>query len=43
VGHRDPSTTAIYAAYASNKEEVAMAGRAFANPLSSRRLHMPAA
>jgi integrase len=34
MGHQQPSTTAIYAHYAPNEEEVAMADRAFATPLS---------
>lgn len=34
MGHRDSSTTAIYADHAPNEEEVAMADRAFADPLA---------
>ncbi len=34
MGHRDFATTEIYADYVPNAEEVAMADRAFADPLS---------
>jgi len=34
MGHRDPSTTAIYSDYMPNEREVEMADRAFTHPLS---------
>jgi integrase len=37
MGHRDFATTEIYADYVPNAEEVAMADRAFANPLTTQR------
>ena len=37
TGHRDFATTEIYADYVPNAEEVAMADRAFANPLTAQR------
>ncbi len=40
MGHRQPGTTAIYAHYAPNEEEVAMADRAFATPRMTRRVNL---
>ena len=37
MGHRDFATTEIYADYVPNAEEVAMADRAFAEPLTAQR------